>query len=323
MGYEEFSADFIEGLKNSMDPEVELDRRKVTKVNEELDGITVRYPDSAISPTLYLQDKYEMYQDGYSMDQLVENAVDQLQVARENAPEMPEFTEEAARERLYCVVVNADKNEELLKNVPHDRLEDLAVIPRYRVNDNASFIVTNDMCRNFKMTSEEVMEAAHTNTNAHDYECQSMTEVLAGIMRDQGMPDEYIDEMTQAQGENNVMYVVSDEARSDAAAAITSETAMHNAYEKIKSEHPEMNDMYVLGSSRHELILVPDDAVEDEELLRSIHKEIQDTQLSNSDKLSDCIYKYNANTRQIAIVDTPVLSQEQAMEVTRSHTRSH
>ncbi len=325
MSYEEFAAEFIEGLRTSMDPSVEFDRRKVKKVNEELDGLTVKFPDTAISPTIYLEDRYQMYEDGYTMDQLIESTVAMINGAYENAPSMPELTEEAARKSLYCVVVNAEKNEDMLRNVPHDRLEDLAVIPRYRVSDNASFIVTNDMCGTLKMTGEEVLEAAHANTNAHEYECQGMSEILRNIMMDQGMPDDYIEDFIQAQDmeANEVMYVVTDESKAEAAAAITSENAMQSAYEKIKKAHPDMNDMYVLGSSRHELILVPDDAVSDEEFLRSMHKEVQDTQLSNSDKLTDCVYKYNANTRQITIVDAPVMAQEQAMEVTRSHARAH
>ena len=71
------------------------------------------------------------------------------------------------------------------------------------------------------------------------------------------------------------MYVMSNESRVEGAVALTSTSAMESAYEKIKEDHPDMENLYVLGSSRHELILIPDDAVDNVEDLKAIHKEIQ------------------------------------------------
>lgn len=327
MDYEQFVAEFTAELQQNMEQEnVELRRGTFRKVNEELDGISIKYPDSPVAPTIYLVDKYQMVQDGsYTVEQVAERTAIQLQSIRCDAPEVPLLTEESARKNLYCVVINAAENEEMLRNVPHERLEDLAVIPRFKVREDASFIVSNDVCSNLRMTSEEVMEAAHVNTNKQEFECQNMTEVMRGIMKEQGMPDEYVDELLSMQGEDCPMYVMSNESRVDGAVAITSTSAMEAAYEKIKENHPDMENLYVLGSSRHELILIPDDTVDNVEDLKAIHKEVQDTELSQSDKLTEHVYKFDAQSKQISIADVPSLTEGEsmAMEVVKSHGRSH
>ena len=326
MDYEQFVADFTAELQKNMEQEnVELKRGTFRKVNEELDGLSIKYPDSPIAPTIYFEDKYQMFQDGYSVEQLAERTADQLKSIRDNAPELPTLTEESARQNLYCVVVNASENEEMLRNVPHERLEDLAVVPRFKVGEDASFIVSNDLCSNLQMTSEEVMEAAHANTNKQEFQCQNMTDVMRGIMKEQGMPEEYIDELIQMQGQDCPMYVMSNESRVEGAVALTSTSAMESAYEKIKEDHPDMENLYVLGSSRHELILIPDDAVDNVEDLKAIHKEVQDTELSKADKLTDHIYEFNAQTKQLSIADAPALTESafEVMEVVKSHGRSH
>ncbi len=148
MDYEQFVADFTAELQQNMEQEnVELRRGTFRKVNEELDGISIKYPDSPVAPTIYLDDKYQMVEDGgYTVEQVAERTAMQLKSIREDAPELPLLTEESARQNLYCVVINAAENEEMLRNVPHERLEDLAVIPRFKVREDASFIVSNDLC---------------------------------------------------------------------------------------------------------------------------------------------------------------------------------
>lgn len=327
MDYEQFVAEFTAKLQRNMEQEnVELRRRTFRKVNEELDGLSIKYPDSPVASIIYLDDKYQMVQDdSYTIEQIAERTAMQLQSNRGDEPEIPLLTEESARQNLYCVVINAAENEEILRNVPHERLEDLAVIPRFKVREDASFIVTNDVCSNLRMTSEEVMEAAHANTNKQKFECQNMTEVMRGIMKEQGLPDEYVDELLRMQGQDCPMYVMSNESRVEGAVALTSTSAMESAYEKIREDHPDMENLFVLGSSRHELILIPDDAVDNVEDLKAIHKEVQDTELSLADKLTEHIYKFDAQSKQISIADAPSLTEGETMEmeVVKSHGRSH
>lgn len=326
MGYEEFVESFKSKILEILsDENVELVRQRCVKVNEELDAITIRYPDSVIAPTIYLEDKYEAYQRGQSVEFIAEKTIGQLRIAQREAPELPELTEESARKNLYCAVINADSNAELLKDVPHERVEDLAIIPRFRISDNASFIVHNSLCSSIRMTSEEIMEVARSNTYKQHFECQNMVEAMREIMKSQGVPENDIEEFLQEQARECPLYVMSNSQKVDGAVALISDDAMEKAYQKIKADHPEMEDMYVLGSSRHELILIPDSAVDSIEALKMIHHEVQNTELSNADKLTNNIYRYNAMARKLNLADKPVLvkTESKSMHISKSHARKH
>ena len=103
---------------------------------------------------------------------------------------------------------------------------------------------------------------------------------------------------------------------------------MEEVYEKIKLEHPKMNDYFVIGSSRHEIIIIPDDVVDKIDDLQEIHSQIQETELSQADKLTEKIYKYDAKKKQLTIAESKTKKSEQSekaeiKEQSESHGRSH
>lgn len=76
MEYEQFVDEFIDKLQQNIEQEnVEIRRGTFTKINEKLDGIAVKYPDSPVAPTVYLDEKYQMVQATVvsSADKLTEN----------------------------------------------------------------------------------------------------------------------------------------------------------------------------------------------------------------------------------------------------------
>ena len=319
MEYEVFVKQFLDELQQNMAAQgVELHRQEVTKNNGVIkDGVAVRYPDSPVAPTVYLDDLYEMHKDGYSVSNLVDTTVANLERRKNMAPEMPVLTTESAMENLYCAVVNTADNEEMLKNVPHEKLEDLSVVARFRVGEDGSFLVTNDICKTLQMTSEEVMEAAHANTDRQEYKCQSMSEVMRDLMLKDGMPEEYADELIQMQGEQCPMWVLSNESRVDGAVAIASQETLKAAHEKLGE------DYYVLPSSRHEVILVPQSMVSDVEDLKTMVHEVNATEVSKVDKLSDSVYRFNGRHLTIADAQSEKISETLTEGLSKGHSHSH
>lgn len=319
MEYEAFVKQFLSELQQNMEQQgVELHRQEVTKNNGVVkDGVAVRYPDSNVAPTVYLDDLYEMHKDGYSVSELVDTTTANLERHKNMAPEMPVLTTESAMENLYCTVVNTADNEEMLQNVPHEKLEDLSVVARFRVGEDGSFLVTNDICKTLQMTSEEVMEAAHANTDRAEYKCQSMGEVMRELMIHDGMPEDYADELIQMQGEQCPMWILSNESRVDGAVAITSQETLKAAHEKLGE------DFYVLPSSRHEVILVPQSMVSDVEDLKKMVHEVNATEVSKIDKLSDSVYLFNGRHLSIADAPTEKLSETLTEGLSKGHSHSH
>ena len=319
MEYEAFVKQFLAELQLNMESQgVELHHQDFIKNNGVVkDGVSVRYPDSNVAPTVYLDDLYGMHKDGYSVSELVDSTMANLERCKGMTPEMPVLTAESARENLYCVVLNTADNEEMLRNVPHEKLEDLSVVARFRVGQDGSFLVTNDICKTLQMTAEEVLEAAHANTERAQYKCQSMGEVLRELMIHDGIPEVNADELIQMQGEQCPMWILSNESRVDGAVAITSQETLKAAHEKLGG------DFYILPSSRHETILVPQSMVSDVEDLKKMVREVNATEVSRVDKLSDSVYFFNG--RCLSIADTPseILTEALTEGLSKGHHYSH
>jgi hypothetical protein len=58
------------------------------------------------------------------------------------------------------------------------------------------------------------------------------------------------------------------------------------------------SDFFILPSSVHELIIVPDNG-EDPQILQRMVKEVNSTQVSAQDVLSDNIYRFRRNTQAL------------------------
>jgi len=326
MNYEEFTEQYIAKLKEEFSEEAEITKQSITKVNEKVEGIPVKYPDMALTPVIYLKEKFEMYEEGYSMEQIVAESKEQMDKAYANSPKAYfGAIKDFKVENFYCAVINAEKNEELLENVPHQKVADLAVIARYKVDEDTSFMVTNGFCRYLKMTKDEVFEKAFKNLENESFKCENMAYTVKKLLQGDGQPDEYIDELIEMQAKECPIYVLSNDKLIDGAVAIASRKAMEEAYELVKQEHPEMKDMIIIGSSRHELLLIPDTVVENMEDLKQMHKMVQCEEVRNEDRLSENIYRIDEETKQLSIVNTEALSIEEsfAEDVTISHARSH
>lgn len=62
-------------------------------------------------------------------------------------------------------------------------------------------------------------------------------------------------------------------------------------------------DVWVLPCSIHELILVPDRGMLDLKLLRSMVKDINDTEIEQEERLSDDVYKFCRERKMVALVE--------------------
>lgn len=319
MEYEVFVKQLMQELQQNMkEANVELSRQEVIKNNGvKKDGITVRYPETPVAPTIYADDLYSMLNDGYSISEIAVNEARKLESMKVAMPDPPVLTQESAQQNLYCVVVNTADNEELLKHVPHETLEDLSVVARFRVGEDGSFLVTNDICKTLQMTSEEVMEAAHVNTDHQEYKCQTMSEVMREMMLKNGISEDYADELIHMQGEQCPMWILTNASKADGAVAITSRKILKAAHEKLGE------DFYVLPSSRHEVILVPQSFASDVQDLKDMVRSVNETEVSKVDKLSDSVYRFDGRKLTIADAPTEKLSETLTEGLSKRHYHSH
>jgi|GEM_PF-662770 len=322
LSYENFKKEFSKGLEMAMGSEYEVTSQTVNKVNVTQDALSVKRHDSNVAPTIYIGSAYEKYQDGHSLGETISEAADVIRNAQIIAA--PEISREGAKKNLYCAVVNADDNRDLLKDVPHERIEDLAIIARYHVGENGSFIVSNNLCSNLQMTSEEIMDMAAANMAKEKFTCSSLQSVMQGMMSDEGMSDDFQAELFPM--ETPPIYVLTNAEKVDGAAAIVAKDVLAEAQKKIGE------DFYILPSSRHEVLLVAErfcQSPEDVRGLENMVREVNSTQLSKEDKLSDHVYHYSTESKKLEMVNIQVLEKgrsdipKMALADEPKHTRHH
>ncbi len=295
MIYEEFSAEYTTALeKKQSKHNVQCVRQKLTKYNGLVkDSLAINFPHTNVSPVLYLDDEYALYQKGYSVEDLTTAMAKTIESRIKDFPMIPDLTAENAKNNLCCALINAETNKDLLKTAPHEIIEDLAVITRFRVGDG-SFLVTDQICSHLKMTAMEVIEAARNNISKADYVLKPMTEMLFDSLKSQGIEDDYITDLLQTGNVEPSMYVLTTKHPDNGAAAILSKQAMSEAREKIGE------DFFIIPSSRHEVILVPHSTIDDVDVLREMVKEVNSSAVEKVDQLSDNVYCYDGKRIRIA-----------------------
>ena len=292
MKYEEFKEKMMEAIVNAFS-DCTVEQRPITKNNGlQLDGVILQKPGLRIAPTVYLNYMYEDFQRGASVEEITERL--QKVLAKELPVGVPTLTREAAEKNLYAVVVNAAANEELLKETPHRRIEDLAVIPRFHVASeagNASFRVTNGVLQDLKMTKEEVLDIAIGNSAKEEYTCRSMATVLREMMGAELAP-EMEEEMFASAPQ---LYVLTNTSKVQGATALACKKVLAEAGEKVGE------DFFILPSSIHELLLVPASAGMQLSDLQAMVHEVNSTEVAPDEMLSDSVYHYSVQSKKLEI----------------------
>lgn len=316
MLYDEFvdeCKDRLQDYLKSQGEQVDVMYHSVRKINFQEEALLVRYKGDQIAPVVYMSGRYEDYLSGREMSEIVKDIARDVQEARKHQPDMLDFTAEMAKERLYLSVINAEKNEELLNSVPYRKIEDLACIAKFRLDAEASVVVNETLCRQFRLTAEEVLAIGERNMVKNGYQCEPLDLEIKRILKEQGVADREIEEgMMKTQ--SSMMYVASTANHIEGAAVIASREAMHDFYEKIGEP------FYILPSSRHEVILLPDrcglETADLAEMVKDVNRQVVD----EKDVLSDHVYHFDG--RQIERVDGIEKVKAFDNKVTKFHGKS-
>jgi hypothetical protein len=203
------------------------------------------------------------------------------------------------KDKVIAVVVNAKANDKMLKKIPHTLTEDLAII--YKVlltaeslDSTATITIQNKHLPLWEIDKEELHELAIKNSKEKlPMQIKSMREVLSDMTGDMfGMEDMA----------NFPMYVISNKQCFNGASAIFYD-------EETFSQFAGEKDYFILPSSIHEVIAIP--AEEHEvELLAEMVREVNGTQVSEEEKLSDHVYFYDAKAHSLSIADKHKTMQE-------------
>lgn len=249
--------------------------KEVTKNNgNKLTGIYILERDTNVAPTIYLEYYYEEYMSGKTMDWVMQEIVAIHEKNKMPRIDVSFFTDyEKIKHVIAMKLVNYHSNMELLKDIPHIRFLDLAII-FYCVldaqeNQEAFITITNEHLRTWNISKERLYEWAQDNTQ-------------------KVLPCELIDmaEVVESPLEK-IMYILTNKKKQYGATCILYEGVLREIAQRLHS------DFYILPSSVHEVILLPTNDDGDRKELTDMVLMVNGSILSREDILSDHVYYFS------------------------------
>ena len=296
MDFKEFTQRAEQDIRASLEdasPGTRVDVNQVEKLQgESYTAVTLTPEATNMGMNLNLNQLYDSMQRGDSYEQVISGALEQAKeqlehVPRFNVSELSSY--ETAKELLFVDVVGTKVNAELLAKVPHTDIEDLSMVYRMQLEQlsdgAATVLITNDLMERMGVTREQLHADALANSERiRPASMRTMAEVLSDMM---GIPQEIIP--TETSGPQ--LYVVSNELSSHGAAAAFYPDFMEQAAKEIGSS------FFILPSSVHEVLFVPDDGNLRVDALRDMVTSINAAEVAPADRLTDSVYHYDAAER--------------------------
>ena len=274
MNYTEFMNAMLCEIRGQVDAQVRTELYTVTKNNgTRRTGILFKQEDSNLAPTIYLEEFYQKYLKGQQVPDLADSICSIYQEIRvkKTCDCQNLFDFNHVKEHIVYKLIRRDANEELLKQIPYDPFLDLAVVYYIQIDNtrfgSAAIQIRNEHLRYWRVEKEEIRRLAEKNT-PRIYPAQ-----IQKIVR--------------------FMYVATNEQCSLGAAVMRYPDFREKVRGMIRG------DFYILPSSIHEVILVPESFGLEPERMAEMVKEINQTGVAPEEVLSDSVYYFDGEEIRI------------------------
>lgn len=214
------------------------------------------------------------------------------------------------KEKLAMEVVSAEANKDLLETVPHKNMEDMAVVYRFVLSSDddgrASILVTNQIIESMGVTPEQLHADALENApHIKPAEIRGMSEVMAELV---GPEQAEMMGIVPMDPKDEQMFVATVPDKVHGAGVLAYQDFMDQAAERVGG------DFFILPSSIHEVLIVPDNGQMDLKTLEDMVKDVNATQVAPADKLTDSVYHYDSKAKIFELGEKFVERQNQREE---------
>lgn len=272
---------------------------EITKVSKNngvmLTGLMAKKTGQNMCPTLYIDDYYSL--DISESD--IEYIAMSISKSLKNSKYPPEdIVEEISdfdkvKRRIYLKLINAEKNKKLLIDCPHKRIFNLALVYFiYGESDEyglSSVLIKNDFLEMWNVDENDLYEAGMKNQKENRrpvvHNIKDLLEMLSVS---------YSNELDDSC--DYKMYVMTTPDKFFGAAGLVLTDELVDFSEKID------NSFYILPSSIHELVLIPDTGEMNPKEMADQVEMINRTEVSPEEVLSDSIYYFDRVTKEVTWV---------------------
>ena len=337
MNYESFVKEVKKGVEEiihkKLDDGMVVVREVLKNNNIRMQAVSIVREGEQATPTIYLENYYLDFQNGrtvknicYEIYETYLSSVNHLKMDID-IKDLSDF--EKIKEIIYYKVINYEMNRTLLAKIPHFKFLDLAIVFYIIVSKDeggqATALINNEHILGWEITPKELRDIAFENTwHKFPVVIKKMEDIVSemilnDILGDESWTDAYDDEEEQdfisedteygqytygelkgivkeeienLKADGVDMYVMSNTMKINGAACIT----YPNAVRDFAMEHN--SDVYIIPSSIHEVILVPD-VKYSMETINELIRDVNRRQLDPVEILSDHAFVYRLETGEI------------------------
>lgn len=291
MDYETFKSSAVASIQKRFGDHAAISLQPIMKNNSiQLDGLMIQEDSVNISPTIYLNYYYEDYLAGKPLESVFDDIIASY---RDNLPQknldLSFFTDyNQVKYQIIYKLINYEQNLELLKDVPYFRFLDLAVVfccyLSNMSNGNASILIHNHHLDFWSITADQLYELAVKNTPILlPYELKSMEDALKSLCP--GLPP--VSDNANALSDYPAMYVLTNTEKFYGASVILYPNVL--SYFAASANQ----NLYIIPSSIHEVLLLPQNRILQKEDLNCIIKDVNSSQVLKEEILSDHAYCFD------------------------------
>jgi len=295
-------------IRNYLPPEYENADFQVVQKNKnngvQLIGVQVNLPGKDLSPIIYVEQFFDEIRQGEPVDEVM-NRFARCVEKSGRAPFMDSGIDlmnyDSLKEHLAIKLVNTQTNRKMLQEMPHENIEDLSVIcyvdfPVDSREGKATMEVRNQYLSIWNIDEKALFQQARANTQPINTPVlQTMFGTWKSLFDEDACVKNLLDENTTEFGlsSHETAYILTNMEMKYGAAMITQPEVLN----KLEQLFPE--GFYVLPSSVHEVLIVPDNGEMELKMLGEMVREVNKNEVERQEVLSDRVYSYDKEKHQI------------------------
>lgn len=297
MNYQEFVTCLLAELQELYGKDVVLTTEKIVKNNgQNYNGLQITMNASEnIIPIINMD---EIYEDYNKNNLCIKDCVKKICSLREKYAYTDDISLFAckvqdwkfAKENVYPILLSTEDNRILLQKLVCMPMLDLSVAYIIRGGEGKYAKVNKTMLNNYGIDIQELHGQAMKNIKKEEYRFEDINDLLKDMLCETECKKDTSSMKNPRQGE---MYILTNKEKLYGAAGILDK--------KLIREFAGKRSFFILPSSIHELIFVPEDDGFSKEELDKMVSETNESIVPQEERLSDHSYYYDARADEIKI----------------------
>lgn len=285
-----------------------------TKKNNNVSRIGLAFHEEGESagPVIYMEPYREAAADGRPMHEIMKEIMGIVSRSRDKTELIGSLDYgdyESIKEYLSVTLVNGRDNRQMLSQMPHRQMEDLALILELKFpmeEGIGSVKVSHELAERWGMDADALFVQAEKNAVEKEPPClQRLEETMLSLAFGSDAAENLFEqELPMPEEVPSQLYVLSNVSKNKGAAVLS----YPGVLEKTDKLIPQ--GFYILPSSIHEVLIVPKSPEMSPKELGEMVRAINRAEVAKEDRLSDRVYEYDRESGKIQQVPESIRQKE-------------